>query len=152
MTSELPRAEPRLSADAAALIALLSPVLAGVSWAGLSYVCWRSAADPALPGLSVATAFLAVLAYGLLGLGALLVPLMIGLVTRSALTRLAAAWVEAVICALAAVLWLLEVVSYDLPGSSGLLAGLAAVVMLVPLAVTGVVTRYLMRSTDAGRA
>lgn len=79
-------------------------------------------------------------------------PEMIGLVTRSPLTRLAAAWVEALICVLAGLLWFLEVVWGDRRGGGEMLAGLGAVVLLVPLVVTGVSTRYLMRSTDAGRA
>ena len=151
MTFEPPRAGPRPSAEATALVALLSPLLAGAAWAALAYVFWRGGSDPENPGLDAAGASLSVVLPGLFGLGALVIPVMIGLVTRSVLTRLAAAWVEAVICALAGVLWFLEVVFDDLPHPGGLLGAGGALALLVPLAVAGASTRYLMGWTDAGR-
>jgi hypothetical protein len=140
MTSELSPAKPGISAEVASTAAVISSVGAGLAWAVLAYRSLDMAASRTDSTLGSVGALLGVGLPGIVGIGVLLIPLAIGLVSRSVQTRLAAAWVEAVVCGLAAVLWFTNVVTDDATGTERLLASLAAVALLVPLVITAAAT------------
>jgi hypothetical protein len=121
--------------ESATRTAVLAPLAAGCVWAALTFASWHIAASRPEASMATMIAFWAVGLLGVVGLGLLLVPLMIGLTTRSPDTRLAAAWVGAALCALAGAFWLLGSAAWaGLP--QDVLAYLAGAVLLAPLQVT----------------
>lgn len=142
MSIDLPQA--RRTGGRFALYAVLSPVTAGLLWAVLTFLYWRTEASRPDADLGAVVAMWIMIVYGLLGLAALAIPLLIGLVAREPLTRLASAWVGSGICGLAGVFLLLCVVQADPRGADALLLYLSIVVLFAPVGVTAALGRRVM--------
>lgn len=131
------------------MIAALSPLLGGVAWTALMLAAVKVQYDRTPDDdLGPAIAFVAIAVIGLVGLAALLIPLVIGLTNKSPSTRLAAAWVGCAICALGALLWAKAAVPHVPRGPDDVLACLSVVALLAPSLVTAVVTRRELRAPD----
>jgi hypothetical protein len=128
------------------VLALLSPLVAGAVWVSVALPFWMNQMDSPEANLGTMVAFWAVLFYGFVGLIVLIIPMVVGLVSRVPITRLAAAWVEAGICALVAALWFISTVPGRWHGWGGPFDYFSIAALLVPLVVTGVLTPRVMRT------
>src|SRR5690242_5496481 len=86
--------EPETGFDRRVFLAVVSPMLAGLVWAVLTYVSWRNEAVQSGDALVSLITYWALLGLGCFGFIVLSVPLVIGLAARSRTTRVAAAWVS----------------------------------------------------------
>lgn len=116
-------------------------MVAGCTWAALTFWDLRSSAGGPGADLGTALTFWAVLAYGIAGLAALSAPFAIGVTARTRRTRLGAAWTGATISALAGILWLLMADPAGLSASRELLRYSSAAVLGAPLLLTAAASR-----------
>ena len=122
--------------ESATRMAVISPLVAGCAWAGLMFACWTVDSGGLSEELDASIAILILGLMGVIGLGVLLIPLGIGLTTSSNTTRLAAAWVGALITGLAGVGCLVGAMGDNLHGVRVLLGYGAATVLFAPIVVT----------------
>jgi len=127
------RTESEAAADRVVLLAVASPMLAGVVWATLSYFAWSIEYDGPEDDLATAFAFWAQVLLGLAGLIGLSVPLAIGLTARSRSSRIAAACAGAALAALGGLFWLLAAINSNLTGPAAILPYAAAGALFSPI-------------------
>lgn len=123
--------------ESATRLAVISPVAAGCAWAGLMFTYYRAESGQPETELAAVIGIWMIGLLGVVGLGVLLIPLGIGLTTTSNTTRLAAAWVGALIAGLAGIFCLVGVLGADLGGVQAVVGYSAATALFVPLLVTG---------------